>query len=106
MPIMYCSGIYSPTTFVNDGSAGWYTLYYPLTVNVYSSARLSPSAEARGRLPRVTAWYEGQGTPGLFVLGTAAHSRDYRSSAGGFIHGFRYTGDDSRLSMFLEVPRN
>ncbi|KAJ8345117.1 hypothetical protein SKAU_G00293100 [Synaphobranchus kaupii] len=56
-----------------------------------SSARPSPSAEARGRLPRVTAWYEGQGTPGLFVLGTAAHSRDYRSSAGGFIHGFRYT---------------
>ncbi|KAG5832097.1 hypothetical protein ANANG_G00287490 [Anguilla anguilla] len=56
-----------------------------------SSARPSPSAEARGRLPRVTAWYEGKGTPGLFVLGTAAHSRDYRSSAGGFIHGFRYT---------------
>ncbi|XP_061079499.1 FAD-dependent oxidoreductase domain-containing protein 2 [Conger conger] len=56
-----------------------------------SSARPSPSAEAKGRLPRVTAWYEGQGTPGLFVLGTAAHSRDYRSSAGGFIHGFRYT---------------
>ncbi|KAJ8251292.1 hypothetical protein GJAV_G00219770 [Gymnothorax javanicus] len=56
-----------------------------------SSARPSPSAGARGRLPRVTAWYEGLGTPDLFVLGTAAHSRDYRSSAGGFIHGFRYT---------------
>lgn len=41
----------------------------------------------------MTAWYEGKDTPGLFVLGTAAHSRDYRSSAGGFVHGFRYTGD-------------
>ncbi|KAG7459495.1 hypothetical protein MATL_G00211320 [Megalops atlanticus] len=56
-----------------------------------SSARPPPSGGARGRLPGVTAWYEGLGTPGLFVLGTAAHSRDYRMSAGGFIHGFRYT---------------
>uniref|UniRef100_A0A8C8JV81 FAD-dependent oxidoreductase domain-containing protein 2 n=1 Tax=Oncorhynchus tshawytscha TaxID=74940 RepID=A0A8C8JV81_ONCTS len=52
---------------------------------------LLSSEGARGRLPGVTAWYEGRGTPDLFVLGTAAHSRDYRSSAGGFIHGFRYT---------------
>lgn len=55
------------------------------------SARPPNSEQARGKLPGVTAWYEGRGTPGLFVLGTAAHSRDYRSSAGGFIHGFRYT---------------
>ncbi|KAJ3601140.1 hypothetical protein NHX12_032113 [Muraenolepis orangiensis] len=56
-----------------------------------SSARPANSDVARGRLPGVTSWYEGQGTPGLFVLGTAAHSKDYRASAGGFIHGFRYT---------------
>ncbi|XP_058510327.1 FAD-dependent oxidoreductase domain-containing protein 2 [Solea solea] len=55
------------------------------------SARPPNSGKAKGRLPGVTAWYEGKNTPGLFVLGTAAHSRDYRSSAGGFIHGFRYT---------------
>uniref|UniRef100_A0A8C9TQG6 FAD-dependent oxidoreductase domain containing 2 n=1 Tax=Scleropages formosus TaxID=113540 RepID=A0A8C9TQG6_SCLFO len=55
------------------------------------AASLLHSGMARGRLPAVTAWYEGKGTPGLFVLGTASHSRDYRSSAGGFIHGFRYT---------------
>ncbi|XP_022529339.1 FAD-dependent oxidoreductase domain-containing protein 2 [Astyanax mexicanus] len=55
------------------------------------SARLLHSSCARGRLPALTAWYEGRGTPNLFVLGTAAHSRDYRMSAGGFIHGFRYT---------------
>ena len=58
-----------------------------------SSARPANSDVARGRMPAVTPWYEGRGTPGLFVLGTAAHSRDYRSSAGGFIHGFRYTGE-------------
>ncbi|XP_034395238.1 FAD-dependent oxidoreductase domain-containing protein 2 isoform X2 [Cyclopterus lumpus] len=56
-----------------------------------SSACPMTSDNAKGRLPRLTAWYEGENTPGLFVLGTAAHSRDYRSSAGGFIHGFRYT---------------
>ncbi|XP_077068023.1 FAD-dependent oxidoreductase domain-containing protein 2 [Siphateles boraxobius] len=55
------------------------------------SARPPQSSGARGRLPGVTAWYEGRGTPNMFVLGTAAHSRDYRSSAGGFVHGFRYT---------------
>ncbi|XP_072561092.1 FAD-dependent oxidoreductase domain-containing protein 2 [Paramormyrops kingsleyae] len=55
-----------------------------------SSARPPCSSMARGRFPGVTAWYEGKRTPGLFVLGAAAHSRDYRTSAGGFIHGFRY----------------
>ncbi|XP_053707510.1 FAD-dependent oxidoreductase domain-containing protein 2 [Synchiropus splendidus] len=49
------------------------------------------SPNTRGRLPQLTPWWEGPDTPGLFVLGTAAHSRDYRKSAGGFIHGFRYT---------------
>ncbi|KAK2894210.1 FAD-dependent oxidoreductase domain-containing protein 2 [Channa argus] len=56
-----------------------------------SSACPRHSDNAKGRLPAVTAWYEGKNTPNLFVLGTAAHSRDYRSSAGGFVHGFRYT---------------
>ncbi|XP_056263726.1 FAD-dependent oxidoreductase domain-containing protein 2 isoform X2 [Pseudoliparis swirei] len=56
-----------------------------------SSACPTASDNAKGRLPRLTAWYEGENTPNLFVLGTAAHSRDYRVSAGGFIHGFRYT---------------
>lgn len=57
------------------------------------SAQPPQSSGARGRLPGVSAWYEGRGTPNLFVLGTAAHSRDYRLSAGGFVHGFRYTGE-------------
>ncbi|XP_058229498.1 FAD-dependent oxidoreductase domain-containing protein 2 [Hemibagrus wyckioides] len=55
------------------------------------SARPPRSSVARGRMPAVTAWYEGRGTANLFILGNSAHSRDYRMSAGGFIHGFRYT---------------
>ncbi|KAM9844287.1 FAD-dependent oxidoreductase domain-containing protein 2 [Aulostomus maculatus] len=67
-------------------------LGFRFNFSIFDSSACPPNSEnARGRLPRVTAWYEGHDTPGLFVLGTAAHSRDYRSSAGGFVHGFRYT---------------
>lgn len=67
------------------------------------SARLHNSKNAKGRLPELTAWYEGVQTPDLFVLGAASHSRDYRTSAGGFIHGFRYTGKSSVLSVCLKL---
>ncbi|XP_076451217.1 FAD-dependent oxidoreductase domain-containing protein 2-like [Babylonia areolata] len=35
--------------------------------------------------------YELKSKPGIFIAGTASHSLDFRKSAGGFIHGFRYT---------------
>lgn len=67
-------------------------LGFRFNFSVFDSSACPPNSDnAKGRLPGVTAWYEGTNTPGLFVLGTAAHSRDYRLSAGGFIHGFRYT---------------
>ncbi|XP_017516805.3 FAD-dependent oxidoreductase domain-containing protein 2 isoform X2 [Manis javanica] len=55
------------------------------------SLRLSPGGEFRKKYPLIRASYESRGSRGLFVLGTASHSVDYRKSAGGFIHGFRYT---------------
>lgn len=64
-----------------------------MNANLPSSTCPQNSENAKGRLPALTALYEGKNTPGLFVLGNAAHSRDYRASAGGFIHGFRYTGE-------------
>lgn len=67
-------------------------LGFRFNFSIFESSACPPNSDnAKGRLPGVTAWYEGKNTPGLFVLGTAAHSRDYRSSAGGFVHGFRYT---------------
>uniref|UniRef100_A0A3Q3DM39 FAD-dependent oxidoreductase domain containing 2 n=1 Tax=Hippocampus comes TaxID=109280 RepID=A0A3Q3DM39_HIPCM len=67
-------------------------LGFRFNFSIFDSSACPPkSKNAKGRLPRVTAWYEGHDTPGLFVLGAAAHSRDYRKSAGGFVHGFRYT---------------
>ncbi|KAG8511119.1 FAD-dependent oxidoreductase domain-containing protein 2 [Galemys pyrenaicus] len=53
--------------------------------------KLSSGGEFGKKYPLVRANYESKGSRGLFVLGTASHSVDYRKSAGGFIHGFRYT---------------
>lgn len=55
------------------------------------SLRLSSGGEFSKKYPLVRPSYESKGSRGLFVLGTASHSVDYRKSAGGFIHGFRYT---------------
>ncbi|XP_023415718.2 FAD-dependent oxidoreductase domain-containing protein 2 [Loxodonta africana] len=56
-----------------------------------SSLRLSSGGTFSKKYPLIKASYESKGSRGLFVLGTASHSVDYRKSAGGFIHGFRYT---------------
>ncbi|XP_069855525.1 FAD-dependent oxidoreductase domain-containing protein 2 isoform X1 [Dipodomys merriami] len=55
------------------------------------SLRLSSGSEFGKKYPLIRASYESKGSRGLFILGTASHSVDYRKSAGGFIHGFRYT---------------
>ncbi|XP_078388208.1 FAD-dependent oxidoreductase domain-containing protein 2 [Cetorhinus maximus] len=55
---------------------------------------LTKPQRGRGRMnkyPLVKASYESESLPGMFIIGTASHSIDYRKSAGGFIHGFRYT---------------
>lgn len=67
-------------------------LGFRFNFSIFDSSTCPKNSEnAKGRLPALTELYEGKNTPGLFVLGNAAHSRDYRLSAGGFIHGFRYT---------------
>ncbi|XP_062444677.1 FAD-dependent oxidoreductase domain-containing protein 2 isoform X2 [Rhea pennata] len=55
------------------------------------SLRLMPGKGNKKKYPQIKPSYESRGTRGLFVLGTASHSVDFRKSAGGFIHGFRYT---------------
>ncbi|KAK7087884.1 FAD-dependent oxidoreductase domain-containing protein 2-like [Littorina saxatilis] len=44
--------------------------------------------------------YESKTMPGVFLAGTSSHSLDWRKSAGGFIHGFRYTA--RALASLLE----
>ncbi|XP_015717642.1 FAD-dependent oxidoreductase domain-containing protein 2 [Coturnix japonica] len=55
------------------------------------SLRMMPGRGNKSKYPQIKPSYESRGTRGLFVLGTASHSVDFRKSAGGFIHGFRYT---------------
>ncbi|XP_056379659.1 FAD-dependent oxidoreductase domain-containing protein 2 [Hyla sarda] len=55
------------------------------------SVRLTRSSGLKRKYPLLNPNYEAKHTPGLFVVGTASHGIDFRKSAGGFIHGFRYT---------------
>lgn len=57
------------------------------------SLRMMPGRGNKNKYPQIKPSYESRGTRGLFVLGTASHSIDFRKSAGGFIHGFRYTSE-------------
>ncbi|KAM9026314.1 FAD-dependent oxidoreductase domain-containing protein 2 [Ara ararauna] len=55
------------------------------------SLKMMPGKGDKKKYPQIKPNYESTSTQGLFVLGTASHSIDFRKSAGGFIHGFRYT---------------
>jgi len=55
------------------------------------SVAITPFKQLR-KYPYINYGYELMNIPGVYAVGTATHSLDYRKSAGGFIHGFRYTG--------------
>lgn len=57
----------------------------------------------KGKYPELSPTFEAVGVPGLFFAGTLTHGLDFRKSAGGFIHGFRYT---SRALFRLLEARN
>lgn len=43
------------------------------------------------KFPEITPLYESTVSKNMYFTGVATHSIDFRKSAGGFIHGFRYT---------------
>eukprot|EP00930_Biecheleria_cincta_P058181 TRINITY_DN44025_c0_g1_i1.p1 TRINITY_DN44025_c0_g1~~TRINITY_DN44025_c0_g1_i1.p1 ORF type:complete len:599 (+),score=86.49 TRINITY_DN44025_c0_g1_i1:269-1798(+) len=45
----------------------------------------------RDKYPNISHAFEVNGVQGMYSAGTISHSLDFRKSAGGFIHGFRYT---------------
>lgn len=59
--------------------------------NHTSVATSRPSDKRKKKYPEIRHNYESTDHQGLFYAGTATHSLDFRKSAGGFIHGFRYT---------------
>ncbi|CAH3185055.1 unnamed protein product, partial [Porites evermanni] len=57
-----------------------------------NSTQQRPCKGKRSRkYPEIQPNYESTTVPRLFFAGTNTHSIDLRKSAGGFIHGFRYT---------------
>merc|ERR1712054_102261 len=48
-----------------------------------------PNPKVR-KYPEMNKWYESENVRDLFFVGTLMHSKDFRKSSGGFIHGFRY----------------
>jgi len=57
-----------------------------------------------GKYPSMTAAYESKNVSGLFFAGALAHALDFGQSAGGFIHGFRYTS--RALVRYLNVKNH
>jgi len=59
-----------------------------------ASTQQIPVSHFKGRrkkYPEVTPDYQAANVSGLYFIGVISHGVDWRESAGGFIHGFRYT---------------
>ena len=55
------------------------------------SKETKPIMQQNGKFAVMTNEYESVNVPGMYFAGVLGHGKDYRRSAGGFIHGFRYT---------------
>nr|XP_002127179.2 FAD-dependent oxidoreductase domain-containing protein 2 [Ciona intestinalis] len=53
--------------------------------------RKSGRSTSKGKYPLISPMYESLDVRNLYFAGTNTHSLDWRKSAGGFIHGYRYT---------------
>ena len=49
-----------------------------------------PELKFSGKLPALTETWESTNVPDMFFAGTLMHSRDFRKTMSGFIHGFRH----------------
>ncbi|GFN81983.1 FAD-dependent oxidoreductase domain-containing protein 2 [Plakobranchus ocellatus] len=64
---------------------------FDASVFANKTSALSQEKAFSKKYPVIHHNYESKSTKGLFYAGTCSHSLDFRKSAGGFIHGFRYT---------------
>ncbi|XP_068233200.1 FAD-dependent oxidoreductase domain-containing protein 2-like [Palaemon carinicauda] len=66
-------------------------LGFKFDFSIFNSSALPAHSTKKKKYPGIKHTYEAQNVAGLYFAGTSTHSLDYRKSAGGFIHGFRYT---------------
>ena len=55
------------------------------------ACRSTPGRTRSGKFPKISGEHESRSHQGVFFVGALGHSLDYRTTSGGFIHGFRYT---------------
>jgi hypothetical protein len=60
-----------------------------MQTDIYDEA-LAPVIWAGNKYPKMTEAWGHVNVPGLYYAGTLMHGNDFKKSAGGFIHGFRY----------------
>jgi thioredoxin reductase len=65
------------------------------------AAECRPELVLNNRFPAQTAEWESTNVPGLYFAGTLTQARDFKRSASGFIHGFRY----NTRSLFRMLER-
>jgi len=58
--------------------------------NSIFAPNIRPDMCPQDKLPLMTSEWESDTTPDLFFAGTITHSRDYRKTMSGFVHGFRH----------------
>lgn len=71
----------------------------------FSTFKLSHGQGIKAKYPLIKFNYESMDAPGMFFIGTVTHSLDMRKSAGGFVHGFRYTGELPYVSNIQKSAR-
>ena len=102
--------VYVPLSAINDANiddfvdfstrqGGQYPLVYDDVIRCLGwsqhlgifAADTQPLMQANEKFAVMTNEYESINVPGMYFAGELSHGKDYKRSAGGFIHGFRYT---------------
>ncbi|KAK7074707.1 FAD-dependent oxidoreductase domain-containing protein 2, partial [Halocaridina rubra] len=66
-------------------------LGFKFDFSIFENSTVPTRSTKKVKYPGIKHTYEAQNVPGMYFAGTSTHSLDYRKSAGGFVHGFRYT---------------
>ncbi|XP_045607554.2 FAD-dependent oxidoreductase domain-containing protein 2 isoform X2 [Procambarus clarkii] len=66
-------------------------LGFKFDFSIFDNSTMPRRSTKKAKYPGIKHTYEAHNVAGLYFAGTVTHSLDYRKSAGGFIHGFRYS---------------
>ena len=67
---------------------------------------VKPTLDRLQKYPLQNFDYSSRNVNGLFFAGSLQHERDYKRSAGGFVHGFRYTTRALFRSLIHDNPHD